>query len=501
MMGNKLIFTVLLTLILLWSCSSTNIKNSQIVKLPVKSDPTISFRICFKAGFQYDPPGKEGLAYITARMLTDGATLKNSYEEIIEKLYPTAASYSCQVDAEMAVIYGRVHRDNLSKFYELFIEAITRPAFREEDLVRIKSSVLNYLENTLKYANDEELGKAVLYTEIFAGTPYGHLKEGKISSVRSITIEDVKSFYKKYYTCKNVIIGIGGGYPPYLIENLKKDLSVLPPGEKISPMEIKPESINGLEVTIVEKDASSTAISMGYPIDILRGKDEWYYLALANSWFGEHRNSSSHLYQVIREARGLNYGDYSYIEYFPEGGRRQFPPPNVARRKQIFEIWIRPVPNEARHFALRTALRELQMLVDNGMRKKDFELTRNFLRKYILNYAPTTMLKLGYAIDDKFYNIPEGHLKKFRKLLESMTLADVNKAVKKYLQYENMKIVFVTPNAEKLKTALVENSPSPITYKTPKPEEIIKEDKIIAKYRLNIKPENVKIVKLEKLFQ
>lgn len=500
-MENKLFLIIFCGLMLLWSCSSTNIRNSQIVKLPIRSDPTISFRICFKAGFQYDPPGKEGLAYITARMLTEGATLKNSYEQIIEKLYPTAASYSCQVDAEMAVIYGRVHKDNLSQFYNLFIDAITRPAFEEDDLRRIKSSVLNYLKNSLKFANDEELGKAVLYTEIFAGTPYGHLKEGRINSVKSITIEDVKNFYKKYYTCKNVIIGVGGDFPSYLIENLKKDLSVLPTGEKIIPPEISPRPIKGLEVVIVEKNTSSTAISMGYPIDILRGSDEWYYLALANSWFGEHRNSSSHLYQVIREARGLNYGDYSYIEYFPEGGRRQFPPPNVARRKQIFEIWIRPVPNYARHFVLRATLRELQKLVDNGMTEKDFELTRNFLKKYILNYASTTMLKLGYAIDDKFYNISEGHLKKFRKLLESMTIEDVNKAVRKYLQYKNMKIVFVTPNAEKLKKELVENSPSPISYKTPKPDEIIKEDKVIANYNLDIKPENVKITKLEELFQ
>ena len=73
-------------------------------------------------------------------------------------------------------------------------------------------------------------------------------------------------------------------------------------------------------MTIVEKDAPATAISIGFPIDVLRGSKDWYALAVANSWLGEHRNSSSHLYQVIREARGLNYGDYSYIEHFPNGG-------------------------------------------------------------------------------------------------------------------------------------------------------------------------------------
>ena len=62
---------------------------------------------------------------------------------------------------------------------------------------------------------------------------------------------------------------------------------------------------------------------------------------------------------MIRETRGLNYGDYSYIEAYPEGGQRQMPPPNVARRQQLFEVWIRTLPNPQAHFALRAAMREL----------------------------------------------------------------------------------------------------------------------------------------------
>ena len=69
-----------------------------------------------------------------------------------------------------------------------------------------------------------------------------------------------------------------------------------------------------------------TAEPAGAPIDVRRGSREWYALAVANSWLGEHRNSSSHLYQVIREARGMNYGDYSYIEAYPNGGQRSVPP-------------------------------------------------------------------------------------------------------------------------------------------------------------------------------
>ena len=141
----------------------SNVADDNLVLLPIKNDPTISFRIWIKVGSQNDPPGKEGLAEIVSSMLTNAATEKNSYERILEKLYPLAASYNATMNVEMTVIYGRTHRDNLKEFYPLLIDAILAPAFKQEDLDRIKSQALNYLENTLRYASDEELGKAVLY--------------------------------------------------------------------------------------------------------------------------------------------------------------------------------------------------------------------------------------------------------------------------------------------------------------------------------------------------
>ena len=473
----------------------------RMVTLPVADDPTISFRILFKVGSQNDPAGKEGLAALTAALIAEGSSKEHSYEQILDLLYPMASSISYQVDKEMTVFSGRVHRDNLEAFYQLLKELILEPAFTEADFQRVKSNQLNYVEKTLRYANDEELGKEVLSEFIFEGTPYGHLEEGHVSSLKSITLEDVRSFYRRHYNRANLLIGLGGGYDEAFAARVKADFHRLPEGEPSTVPPPAPREIHGLQVRIVEKNASATAISFGYPIGIRRGSREFYALALATSWLGEHRNSSSHLYQVIRAKRGLNYGDYAYIEHFPNGGSRRFPPPNVARRQQIFQIWIRPVPNEARLFAFRAALRELKKLVDGGMSQQDFELTRKFLKNYILHYAPTTMLKLGYAMDDVFYGIKGHHLELFRRYLDELTLDEVNAAIRRYFQYGNMKAVFVTDQAEALKKALVENQPSPIQYNAPKPEEILKEDQEIAAFPLHVRPRDVEIVPVEKVFQ
>lgn len=464
------------------------------VQLPVKNDPTIAFRLWFKVGSQNDPKGKEGLASITGQMLADASTTHNTYAQIIDRLYPLAAGYTASVSTEMTIISGRVHKDNLAAFYPLLMDAVLAPAFLQEDLDRIKSQMLNNLETTLRYASDEELGKAVLYNEVYAGTPYGHIVAGTVEGVKSITLEDVKAFYTTHYTHENVVPGIGGGFDKELIDRLARDLSALPAGSPSAVPVAEPRTTEGFRVTIVDKDAPATAISMGFPMNVLRGSREWYALAIANSWLGEHRNASSHLYQVIREQRGLNYGDYSYIEHFPRGGFVQMPPQNAARRKQLFEIWIRPVPLESGHFALRAALREFSHLVEHGLSESEFALTRSFLKNYVLHYAPTTMQRLGYALDDRFYGINGSHLETFRTMMGEITRDEVNAAIRRHWQYGNMQIAVITRNGAAFRDALVAGTPSPITYKTAKPESVLNEDKQIEVFPVLVKGENVKVV-------
>jgi zinc protease len=471
-----------------------------MVLMQVPEDPTVSFRLLFNVGSENDPEGKEGLAAMTAALVTGGATTKHSYEEITELLYPMAASIGDQVDKEMTVFYGRTHVDNLDDYYTLFKEVLLEPAFEESDFERVKSNQLNYVKTSLRYSQDEELGKEALYEFIFAGTPYEHNEEGTVTSVESITIDDVKAFYARHYTQANLTIGLGGGFDDSFAARVRDDFAALPPGGAEPAPAVTPEAIDGMHVRIIEKNAPATAISFGFPIPLHRGERDFYAMAFATAWLGEHRNSFSHLYQVIRETRGLNYGDYAYVEHFPGGHRRQFPPPNVARRQQIFQVWIRPVPDEARVFAFRAAMREIHKLATVGMSNEDFELTRKFLKGYILHYAKTTSTRLGYALDDRFYGIDDGHWERYARVLDELTLEEVNAALARYLTDENIKVVFITKDAASLKDTLVNNKPSPITYESDKPAEVLEEDKEISTYPLTIKPENVTIEEVESVF-
>ncbi|HEX7193199.1 MAG TPA: insulinase family protein, partial [Thermoanaerobaculia bacterium] len=81
-----------------------------------------------------------------------------------------------------------------------------------------------------------------------------------------------------------------------------------------------------------------------------------------------------------------------------------------------------------------------------------------------------------------------------------LTRDQVNAALKKYLSPQNLNVVIVTKDAEGLRDQLVKDDLSAIKYDAPKPDDIVAEDKIIGAYKLNIKPENVKIVSVDDVF-
>ena len=134
------------------------------------------------------------------------------------------------------------------------------------------------------------------------------------------------------------------------------------------------------------------------------------------------------------------------------------------------------------------------------MTQEEFGLTRNFLKKYVLHYAPTTMERLGYALDDRFYGIDGSHLENFRKMMGEITLADVNAAIKKHLQYGSMQIAIVTKDAQAMKDALINDTASPITYQSPKPQNVLDEDMQIVSFPLKVKAGSIKILPVAELF-
>ncbi|MGH9870108.1 MAG: M16 family metallopeptidase [Candidatus Polarisedimenticolia bacterium] len=455
----------------------------------------------FDTGAASDPEGKEGVAALTAAMLSRGGSREMSYQDIVQALYPMAADVSAQVDKEMTVFTGTTHVDNLQAWYGIFSSMILDPGWREEDFRRVKDDAINYLKVNLRGNNDEELGKEALYLSVFGTAhPYGHESTGTLESLEKLTLDDVRKFYKERYTRDRLTVGIAGGYPEAFTATLHQDFGRLPATGAKAPAIPQAAPVTGQQVTLIQKDTRATAISFGFPIPVVRSHKDWTALWVATSWLGQHRSSNSHLYQRLREVRGLNYGDYAYMEHFPRGMFQFHPDPNLVRTRQIFQVWIRPVEPANGHFALRAAMYELKKLIENGLTEEDFAATRDFLRKYAAVMARTQSTQLGYALDSAKFGTGE-FVPWVRGQLDALTRDDVNRAIRTYLSWQNVKIVIVTKEAAALRDAIVSNVPSPITYNAPKPGDVMEEDKVIQAFPLSVTAGQATIVPIEDVFR
>lgn len=455
--------------------------------------PQIRFKLLFAAGSAHDPKGKEGLAALTAAMVASSGSRERKIDEVTRALFPLAGSFNEQTDKEMTTFSGSTHKDNWDQYLGIALPLLVDPGFREEDFRRLKDAQKNALVLDLKDNNEEEFGKERLQANVFAGTPYGHPVLGTVKGIESITLDDVKEFYRKAYTQGAVKVGISGDVSDAMVASLKTALARLPAAGGLAPTAgIRGRMPNGLEVEIVEKNTRATAISFGLPIEVTRSHPDFPALWLAKTWLGEHRASSARLYQRIREERGMNYGDYAYIEAFPRGMFQFFPNPNLGRKAQLFEVWIRPVAPQNGHFALRAALFELDKMIQDGLSQQDFETTRGYLMKNVFVMTATQDQQLGYALDAQWYRTPE-FTRMMRDGLAKLTVADVNAAIRKHLSAKNLSVVIITKDAAGLKDKLVTDAFSPISYDAKKPQALLDEDQRIGSMKLGIRQEAVRI--------
>ncbi|HEY2730901.1 MAG TPA: insulinase family protein, partial [Polyangia bacterium] len=332
------------------------------------------------------------------------------------------------------------------------------------------------------------------------GHPYGTPTPGTVAGLTAITLDDVKAFHASHFSRDRLIVGVAGGYPAGFAEAFAKRFEALPAKSPPLPKLPPPPKYDAHHVLIVEKDARANAISIGRPLDLTRKDADFYPLTVARSYLGEHRTFNGVLMNHLRGDRGLNYGDYAYIENFIQDGWSTFPLANIARRQQHFEIWLRPVPPRNALFALRAALYETDKLIREGIPQAGFEATRTFLTNYSNLWAQDVSRRLGFAIDA----IVTGKdvVKELQARLPKMKKADVDRAVKKHLSLTGLSIAIVSDKAQAVADKLVSGEPTPIAYDTKgTPPDIEAQDKLIEKFPVSIAKANVRVVPVDQMFE
>lgn len=427
----------------------------QLVTLGAPS-PLIEVRVMVRAGSAHDPVGKEGLAQLTANALLEGGfgdpakpTTKEDLARITRR-WGEDAKPSVFVDKEVTTFSLTVPRDVLDGYRQQVLEPLfTRPLFQAGEVDRLRNEAVTSLTGPLRYEDIEILGLEAIDNYVFAGTSRGHSTTGSVLGLRAIKSEDVAAFYATYYKPDNLIVGISSDQPA-VAQIIQAALAGIGKPAVGKARAMKPArlqrapAIDGRQLTIVGlPDAPAVGLHLAFPIEVTHEHPDYWPLYVANVYLGTHRDGHGVLYQQIREQRGYNYGDYSYIEHFAYRPYSMFQPFNTPRTQQYFSIWIRPVADEYAHHILKAMTCELETLWRDGVSAKDVEASKNKAKVLYLNLAETSTRLLSARMDDVFEGLKPGWLDGYVQAVEAVTPEQVNAAVRRHLRPDNIKFLLV----------------------------------------------------------
>ena len=476
---------------------------AQLPDVPLLAQPSrsalVNLDVVFRTGSVDDPAGRSGLAALAAAMVSSAGTQARTYAEGLKAAAACGGGLQEQVDKELTSFTLTLPRLKAAEGLELALEHLLTPGLREDDFARLKTQQLNTLNVALKANNDEELGKLALEGALLP-EPWAHPVLGTASGLQAITLDEVRAFIKARYTRAALQAGLAGAFDGDDRAQVLRALAQLPEGVKAIPTLPAPRPPSASRLQIVTKDTRATAISIGFPLPVDRHSPDFAALWVATSWLGEHRNSTAHLYQRLRELRGLNYGDYAYLEPFPWSGFQSQRQPGFQRSLNTFQLWIRPVAPANGAFATKAALFELDLLVRNGLDEASFQASRTYLTKFLAHLTDTGAKRLGHDLDMRLQGFEAGFTATLAPRLQALTRDQVNRAIAKYLRTDRLELAVVTRDGEAFRRDLLaEASPVP-TYPAPKPE-LKAEDEAISRFKLDLAREDVTLTPLPEVFR
>jgi zinc protease len=484
------------------------------------TSPLYEIKIMVRAGSADDPAGKEGTAALVANALLEAGfgDAKNpvTKERVADITRPwgSRALPSVLVEKETTTFSIAVPRDALRDFTKQILQPmLARPVWLKEEIDRLRRETLVGIQSRLRLEDQEQLGLLTLDNYIFQGTPLQHLVPGTVQGLNAITRDDLEGFFKHHYTRDNMVVA------STISDEADRQvlLAAVPPasGARASAGEpVKAPAVQGRELLIVtQPNAIATVVQAGFPIAVNRAHPDYWPLYVANVFLGTHRDGFGRLYTYIREQRGYNYGDYSYIEYLVGRPFFLFPPPATPRQQQYFHIWIRPVGHQYAHFITKAFMYELDRLVREGLTEAEVAEAKIKTRTLYLNFAESKDRQLGYALDDHFYGMTNrGYLETMLKSVDAVTVDQVNAAIKRHLQTANMKFVVVTNASEgdrlasDIASGVNVTSKTQAEYNIPEPvpadkKHILERDAAWKQYPLNIPRDRIRVVPVERLFE
>ncbi|MBI3301330.1 MAG: insulinase family protein [Deltaproteobacteria bacterium] len=384
--------------------------------------------ILLKTGAAVDPAGKEGLANLTAELLTRG-TKKHSAQALAEELDFLGASLGVDADYESTTISLTTLTKNLEPALSLLAEVLLSPTFPTAELNRKRKEI----EGRLKSREDQPgwVAQKTFLEKLYPQHPFGRQVEGKPATLATLTQADVKKFHQTYYRPNNAIIALAGEISQeQAITLLRTHLAGWQPADvpSIAWPEVRP--LAGERVT-VDKKVSQANVILGQT-GIARSNPDYYAVQLMNYILGA-RGTESRLMKRIREEMALVYHVGSNFTVRKHAG-----PFTVALQTK----------NASATQAVAESLQVIRQFIEQGTSEEELAAAKAyFINSFPLRLASNRDVVTLLPVLE-FYELGLDYPDRYADLIGQVTLEQVQAAARTYLHPDQFLQVVVADLAQ-----------------------------------------------------
>jgi zinc protease len=387
--------------------------------------PLIACNLVVFAGSEREPLNSPGLAAFTASMLQEG-TAKRTSLEIADAIDGLGASIRVFAQADYASASLESLSKHLDAALDVYADVLTNPTFPETEFARIKNDRLTAI---LQQKDRPTTIASVAFSRVLYGAnhPYGNDITGTEQSVTAMTREDLVKFYQTYYRPNNAtLIVYGDATLATLVPKLIQKLG----SWQNAPIPAVPGFPEPAQMTrklyIVDKPGSpQSEIRIGYPA-LSRSTPDFFSANLMNTILGGM--FTSRLNSNIRERRGFSYGVRSGFQY------TRLPGPFVASGG---------VHTAKTDSSLQEFLKEIDLMREKGLTAAELEAAKNRTKGVFATSFEMPQQIAASLVNLVVYNLPDDYFQNYLKSVDAVTLDDVQRVAKQYLDTSKMAIVVV----------------------------------------------------------
>ena len=391
--------------------------------------PMVSIELLIDAGSRHDMPKQEGLANLTARLLTYG-TQRRTALQISETLDFIGAGLSAGCGEDLATVSMTVLKKDLATGLELLADVLTLSTFPQEEIDRQKQSIIASIK--AREENPGDIAQRRFAAALYPQSPYGRPVEGSEASVKGLEQQSLRAFYERYYRPNRTILSVVGDISHQEIARaLNEAFRSWPKGEPATAP-VAPSKVGTGETLRVNKELTQANIILGHE-GVGRENPDYYAIQVMNYILGGGGFSSRTL-DSIRNERGLAYSVYSYF--------------SAEKGHGTFEL-VMQTKNETALEAIRIAKAEIRRMREELVTEQELSDAKDYLTGSFPLRFDTNRKVANFLAQVEYFQLGLDYPERYADFIKKVTREDVQHVAQKYLKPDTL-ITVIVANQKKI---------------------------------------------------